>query len=148
MKVFKKIVVATDFSPASRKAFALAASLARTGGSRLFVVHILSPFETMVPDIYVSVSVMEDVRRAAKRSAQDRLARLLSGLKRTGVDARSALLEGSPFEMIVAFARARRADLVVLGTHGRSGFSKLIAGSVAERVVRLAPCPVLTVRGK
>lgn len=50
--------------------------------------------------------------------------------------------------MIVSYARSRRADLVVLGTHGRAGFSKLIAGSVAERVVRLAPCPVLTVRGK
>lgn len=89
MKLFKRIVMATDFSPASRKAFALAAGLARTHGSQLLVVHILSPFEVMVPDIYVSVSVMEDVRRAARRSAQERLTRLVAGLKRTHEDAKA-----------------------------------------------------------
>ena len=148
MKLFKRVVFATDFSPASRKAAALAARIAKSNECALFLLHILSPFEPMVPDVYVTMTVMEDVRRASRKSAQARLDRMVAQLQRSGIAAKSALLEGSPFESIVSFARTRRADLVVLGTHGRSGFSKLLAGSVAERVVRLAPCPVLTVRGK
>jgi nucleotide-binding universal stress UspA family protein len=64
-----------------------------------------------------------------------------------GVRAESLLLQGLPAEQIVRAARSKRADLVVLGTHGRSGLPRLVLGSVAERVIGLARCPVLTVRG-
>lgn len=60
----------------------------------------------------------------------------------------SLLTEGVPYERIVRAARSKRSDLIVIGTHGRTGFSRVFVGSVAERVVRLAPCPVLTVRGR
>ena len=61
---------------------------------------------------------------------------------------KAVLLEGVPYDRIARVARSKRADLIVMGTHGRSGLSKFFLGSVAERVIALAPCPVLTVRGK
>ena len=73
---------------------------------------------------------------------------LLAHARKARVRARGFLLEGAPHEEIIRFARARRVDLVVMGTHGRTGLAKLFVGSVADRVVAAAPCPVLTVRGK
>jgi len=68
--------------------------------------------------------------------------------KKAGVRAKSILLEGVPHEQIAGTARRQRADLVVMGTHGRTGLAKLFLGSVAGRVVAIAQCPVMTVRGK
>ena len=79
---------------------------------------------------------------------EQQLAKRLAKAKAAGVRARGFLLEGVPHEQIVRIAKSRRADLVVMGTHGRSGLAKLFLGSVAGRVVAAAPCPVLTVRGR
>jgi nucleotide-binding universal stress UspA family protein len=76
------------------------------------------------------------------------LERMLVRAKRAEVPAADVLLEGSPAEKIVQLAEKRRAGLIVMGTRGRTGLKKLLLGSVAERVIGLAPCPVLTIRGK
>ncbi len=68
--------------------------------------------------------------------------------KQAGVRVRSLLLEGLPHERIAQAARSKKADVVVVGTHGRTGFSRFFLGSVASRVLAVSPCPVLTVRGK
>ena len=84
----------------------------------------------------------------ARRAVEDRLARLLVRAKRAGVRAGADVREGLPADEILRAARRRRADLIVVGTHGRSGFARAVLGSVAARVVTLARCPVLTVRGR
>jgi nucleotide-binding universal stress UspA family protein len=88
--------------------------------------------------------MLADVRAAAQRQ----LDRLVTKAKRAGARAKGLLLEGVPYDRIVRAARSTRADLVVLGTHGRTGLGRVLLGSVASRVITLAPCPVLTVRAK
>ena len=83
-----------------------------------------------------------------ERDAQRRLGRLVTQARKNGVRAKGLLLAGIPHDRIVRAARSTRADLIVLGTHGRTGLGRLFLGSVAARVVTLAPCPVLTVRAK
>ena len=83
-----------------------------------------------------------------ERDAQRRLGRLVAQARKNGVRAKGLLLAGIPHDRIVRAARSTRADLIVLGTHGRTGLGRLFLGSVAARVVTLAPCPVLTVRAK
>jgi nucleotide-binding universal stress UspA family protein len=90
--------------------------------------------------------VYEDLAADTRRRAQAEMTRLVAKAKTAKVRVRGVLLDGIPHEQIVR--RARRADLVVIGTHGRTGLPRLFLGSVAARVVALAPCPVLTVRGR
>jgi nucleotide-binding universal stress UspA family protein len=89
-----------------------------------------------------------EMQSQARRAVEDRLARLLARAKRAGVRAGADVREGLPADQIGRAARRRRADLIVVGTHGRSGFARAVLGSVAARVVTLARCPVLTVRGR
>ena len=141
---FTTIVAATDFSAASEQAVNYAASLALEFGATLHLVHV-------VPDPILAAAwseayaydldkLGERLRRDAERQLADRAARI-EGI----VVTREAII-GKPASAIIEVAAHRDADLIVLGTHGRSGFSHLFMGSVAERVVRSAPCPVLTVR--
>ena len=85
-----------------------------------------------------------DTRRWVERQ----IARLVGRAKKSGVRAATAMVTGDPSAQIVRIARSTRADLIVIGTHGRRGVSKFLLGSVAERVIATAPCPVLTVRAK
>lgn len=115
-------MVATDFSPASEPALRVALEYARRLGARLHIVHVRWPGADPGPD--------------------ERLEAL--GLS-AGVPVATAVLAGAPASQIVDYARRHRATLVVIGTHGRTGISRALIGSVAERVVRTAPCPVLVV---
>jgi universal stress protein A len=146
MKI-RRILHPTDFSPASGPAFKLALELARNRAA-LLLLHVLPPVP-LVPDVYVAATVYERLRLAQEQSARKRLDRLRRKAAAAGVRA-SALLRdsSSPPAEIVRVARAQRVDIIVMGTHGRGGFAKMFLGSVAERVVRTATRPVLTVRGK
>jgi nucleotide-binding universal stress UspA family protein len=124
MKV-REVLLATDFSAASEAAGQAARDLARQSGGTLHLVHVVRPV-------------------TAPGDAAEQLTRLATALGE-GVAVRTALLSGHTAREIIAFARDKRVDLIVLGTHGRTGVSRAILGSVAENVVRLAPCPVLTV---
>ena len=84
----------------------------------------------------------------ATTAARKRLVALVVRARAAGAKATVTILEGSPAERIVHTARARRADLIVMGTRGRTGLSRFLLGSVASRVISMSPCPVLTVRGK
>jgi nucleotide-binding universal stress UspA family protein len=146
MKI-RRILHPTDFSPASGPAFKLALELARNRAA-LLLLHVLPPVP-LVPDVYVAATVYERLRLAQEQSARKRLDRLRRKAAAAGVRA-SALLRdsSSPPAEIVRVARAQRVDIIAMGTHGRGGFAKMFLGSVAERVVRTATRPVLTVRGK
>jgi nucleotide-binding universal stress UspA family protein len=101
-----------------------------------------------IGDGFVSAKTYDALEAGARRDAQRRLSALLAKAKKAGVRARSILLEGVAYDQIARIARSRRADLMVMGTHGRTGVSRFFMGSVAERVIPLARCPVLTVRGR
>lgn len=138
----------TDFSRASGAAFARAVAMARADRAELLVVHVLTPVLPMVGDGYVSAKVYEEMEASARTAGRKHLDGLVAKAKRAGVRTRALLLEGVPYERIVRAAKTQRADLVVMGTHGRTGLARFFLGSVAERVVAMAGCPVLTVRGK
>lgn len=148
MAGIRRIVHASDFSPASRAAFAKALELAKTNRAELLVVHVLAPVVPVVGEGYISPSTYQEMEASARAWARKRLAALVARARKAGGRAKAVLLEGVAHEQIVRVARARRADLLVVGTHGRSGLARFFLGSVAGRVVATATSPVLTVRGR
>lgn len=147
MPAFRHVVHATDFSPASRAAFARALALARASRARLTVVHVLAPVVPVGGEGFVLPDTYQKLEAAGRAAARKQLDRLVARARRAGVRAAGLLCTGLPHAEIVRAARARGADLLVVGTHGRTGLARLFLGSVAARVVALAPMPVLTVRG-
>jgi universal stress protein A len=148
MRAFRRILHPTDFSSASRSALARAIDLARQNRASLVIVHALAPLILPLGDGFVSSGTYEALDRRAHEQARKQLTRLVAQTSKRGVRATALLVDGVPHEQIPRIARRRRADLIVIGTHGRSGLSRVLLGSVAERVIRLAPCPVLTVRSR
>jgi nucleotide-binding universal stress UspA family protein len=146
MRLYRRILHPTDFSRASRPAFERAVKLARQEGAELLIVHVMVPPAPFVGNGYVSPKTYEDLEAAARKSAESQLKAVLARANKAGARAKAILTEGIPVEQIVRAAKGKRADLIVIGTHGRTGFSRFFLGSVAERVVQLASCPVLTVR--
>jgi nucleotide-binding universal stress UspA family protein len=146
-RAFRRILHPSDFSPASRPAFRKALELAKASRAPLLVVHVLPVFP-MLPDAYIAASTYDELLRGQRTSAQKQLDRLVRTARAAGVRASGILLDfGVPAERITRLARSRRADVIVMGTHGRTGLTRALLGSVAARVVATATCPVLTVRG-
>jgi nucleotide-binding universal stress UspA family protein len=140
-----RILHATDFSPASRAAFAKAVSLARKDRAELVVAHVLPPVIPAV-DGYLTADVYRKLEEAARRFGKKKLDALVAKARKAGARARGVLLEGVAHEAIVR--AGRRADMIVMGTHGRTGLARVVLGSVASRVVSHAKTPVLTVSGR
>jgi nucleotide-binding universal stress UspA family protein len=145
MKRIRNILMATDFSSASRTAFRRALDLAAANRATLWIGHVVPAVPgTMsgdpLPRMYREMDLF------VRRDAEKHLRALAKAATRAGVRARTLLLHGVAHEAIRRAARVRHADLVVLGTHGRTGAARFFVGSIAARVVATAPCPVLTVR--
>ena len=136
----------SDFSSGSDAAFKKAIDMAKASRAELLVAHVISPIEPVSGEEYIP-QMYEDIRASNRAWASKQLDRLVAKAKKSGVRATALLAEGVAHEQIVRLAKTKRADLVVMGTRGRSGLAKLFLGSVAGRVVSAAPCPVLTVRG-
>jgi nucleotide-binding universal stress UspA family protein len=144
----RRIMHPSDFSPASQAAFAKAVDMAKASRAELTIVHVLSAVMPVPGDGYISPKVYDEIAASTRAWAQKQLDRRVAKAKAAGVRAKGMLMDGVAHEQIIRAAKAKRADLLVLGTHGRSGLAKLFIGSVAGRVVSAAPCPVLTVRGR
>src|SRR5262245_3689491 len=144
----RRILHPTDFSRASNAAFAKAIEMARGNKAALLLAHVLTPVAPIVGDGYVSPQLYADIEASAKAEAQKRLGMLIAKARKAGVRAKVLLLEGVPHEQITRAACSKRVDVVVLGTHGRTGLARFFLGSVASRVIASATVPVLTVRGK
>ena len=147
-KTFRRILHPSDFSSASAPAFARALDLARSTRAELILLHVIDDVLPLGPDGYVSPSTWEQLQRSSREYARKGLDRLTARAARAGVRARAVVAEGSAPQQIVRTARARGADLIVMGTHGRGAVAKFFLGSVAERVIATAGCPVLTVRAR
>lgn len=148
MPGFRRILFATDFSKASGKAFKTAVAMAKANHAQLTIVHVVVPFTPVVPEQFLEAQTWELIDREARRWSQQQLRKLTDRARAGGARAVGLLLEGDPAQRITRAARATRADLLVVGTHGRSGLTKFLVGSVAARILASAPCPVVTVRGK
>jgi len=145
---FTRILVPTDFGTASESAVACAKDLAAKFNARLLLLHIVEdPTATGVwmPEVYIAASA--ELRDTLLRDARQKLESALTAEERARFIASTEVRTGTAAEAIGAFAREKGIDLIVMGTHGRRGLAHMFLGSVAERVVRTAPCPVLTVRG-
>lgn len=139
MLPFKTILFATDFSPASKVAFEVASALARDYRARVVAVHVVEPQTIGFTEFGSYVGPEENPGEAMT---------MLRSLKAPSstVTMEYRLLEGDPAAVIVETAAEAEADIVVMGTHGRTGLTRLVMGSVAEEVLRRSSCPVLTVR--
>jgi universal stress protein A len=139
----KLILVPTDFSAHAERALDYACELAAKLGATVHLVHAVAappaPLQVALTKDMISNLVMEH-REALEKLAEPRRANVQLGPGTVEV--------GDPRDTIVATAQSLRADLIVMGTHGRRGLSRVMMGSVAEDVMRHAPCPVLTVRAK
>jgi nucleotide-binding universal stress UspA family protein len=135
----RKILHPTDFSESARPAFELACALARDYSAALVVAHVVPSTHVFAPDGIAVAFPPEEPYEVRARLARVRPAE-------GGIDVEHRLLEGDPAEMILKLALDADADVIVMGTHGATGLTRLLVGSVAESVLRKAPCPVLTVR--
>jgi len=137
----QKILVATDFSEGGDEALTQAMEMAATTRAAIELVHVIVPSEEFAYD-----SVHFDLAPGALYLSIDRrLSERADRVKAAGLASTTKILEGSAVAEITQRARSIDADLIVVGTHGRTGLNRAMMGSVAERVVRRASCPVLTV---
>jgi nucleotide-binding universal stress UspA family protein len=144
----RRILHATDFSLASRRAFETALVLARRNGAELLLLHVAPVPAPLLEDAYLSAQSYQKALTEGRRAAQKRLDALRRRARQRGVRATALVLDGIAFQEIPRAAQRRQVDLVVIGTHGRTGFRRLLMGSVARRVIGLTRCPVMTVPGR
>jgi nucleotide-binding universal stress UspA family protein len=141
--MFERILCATDFSDTAETAWGLACELARVHRAELVLVHVFVELP-VYPE--VAVSTIQKVWEEQRLWVEQQLAERVEAATARGLTARYLLRTGTAPEEIARITTDEGADLVVVGTHGRTGINRLLIGSVAERVVRIAPCPVLTVK--
>ena len=146
--MMRRVLHPTDFSTASSAALRKAIEMTKADRGTLLLLHVLSPIVPVAGEGYIPPKVYEELVTSGRAWAQKQLNRRVAQARAAGVRATGFLLEGVVDDRIVKFARSKRADLLVMGTHGRSGIKRLLLGSVAGRVVAAATCPVLTVRGR
>jgi len=143
--LFRRIVAPTDFSECAKEAWDLAQRVAAELHSELVLVHVF-----VEPPLYGEPPLTPDrtwqVFEEARKWVEQELEKWAAHPRAKGTVARTLIRTGAPAEEIVALATEERADLIIMGTHGRSGVTRMLLGSVAERVIRLAASPVLIVR--
>jgi len=142
MKPIKTILVPTDFSDCSDGAMQTAAMIARTFRAEILLVHVIQPYAYGMTETFNLV----DHYTALKTIAGPMLDEARKRLSKQGVTVKTDLLTGAAHSEILEKARRSKTDLIVMGTRGRGGLKRALIGSVAERVVRHAHCPVLVVR--
>ena len=142
----KTILHPTDFSESSSYALGYAISFAKEFKAKLYLLHVIEPVSTMfyldVSKAPPAVDAMTDIQNHAQRALEE----VLPPEVRDTISTEYAIRGGAPFVEIIRYAKEIEADMIVCGSHGRTGLKHMIFGSVAENVVRHSPCPVLSVR--
>ena len=141
MATIKRILVPTDLSQLSQVAFDYAATFAKHHRATIYLVHVMEPAPAMVPTaLGISTDAFEKRMVKEASAALDRLA------QRFGKNVKPVLRRGNVAQELLKAAKSTKANLIVMSTHGRSGIGHVLVGSVAEKIVRQARCPVLTVK--
>jgi nucleotide-binding universal stress UspA family protein len=140
-----KILHPTDFSECATAAQAVAVDLARKLDAELVLVQVLVE-APLYSEGFISRRQVQTVYDAQRKWSEETLEARAEQLCQSGIKTSWRVQMGAPYEEIVRTAEEEHAGMIVMGTHGRSGLNRALLGSVAERVIRLAPCPVLTVR--
>lgn len=152
MKDFRTLLLATDFSDCSQKAREVACQLADKFDAQLHVIHVIHKMAVEVPDFGMGLAFpgyLENIPETKKKlsdKAQEQLAKELEENWKASHRATYSIRFGVPDEEIVEYANSNNVDMIVIGTHGRSGLPHILLGSVAERVIHRASCPVVTVK--
>ena len=147
MKPIRQVLCATDFSTTSRRALDAATAFAKSSNATLTILHVLAP-PIVAPEQYLDAATMARIDKRGREWSIAELQKLSKRATRAGVETTLLVRHGDPADQIVRASRTAKADLIVTGTHGRRGWKRIFLGSVAQRVVALASCPVVTVRGK
>lgn len=142
----ERVLCPVDFSEFSTRAYDYAYSIARHYGAKLLVEHVVQPLQAAYPFYGFAEMTLQDTWSHLTADAETGLQELVRLHQRNGLQAECFVRQGFPWEAILTFAEERSADLIVMGTHGRRGLDRLTMGSVTERVLRKAHCPVLAVR--
>jgi universal stress protein A len=141
----RRILAPTDFSELSKQGLKSALELAEAFVAKLLLLYVVEPppypVEGIVPS-HLGATMLDDLERQATND----LAQMLSETQASNMDVARRVVVGIPYRKIVDVAEEEKIDLIVMTTHGRTGLSHLVMGSVAEKIVRTAPCPVLTIR--
>jgi universal stress protein A len=143
--MFAKILVPADFSEYTESILNCAAAIARRFGSSMHLLHVVPNMDYFTPyESFMAAENMVEVQKGIEAEVEKDLQRVAD--KITGVPVTRAIRTGVAFIEIIDYVRAEGIELVVMGTHGRGGLEHILIGSVAEKVVRKSPCPVLTIR--
>jgi nucleotide-binding universal stress UspA family protein len=148
MTKIQKIVCPVDFSHCAQQALNYAQDLAKTFNAELSVVHAYEDPAAYVTPMPMSgyVGPGAELLLELRKQLEVRLGECKVAVEKSGVNVRTELLEGTPYRVVLDWAKEWGADLIVIGTHGHTGLTHALLGSVTERVVRMATCPVLTIR--
>jgi nucleotide-binding universal stress UspA family protein len=145
----KKILCPTDFSLPSYEALKIAVEIAQHFGAELWVMHVIPPLPSPVPvadSTFVPSFDLPLYQQELTSSSENALKAVIAERVPPGLTAHPVLTPGDPAQEIILAAEEQKIDLIVIATHGHTGWGRLLFGSVAEKVVRLAPCPVLTIK--
>ena len=145
MFTVSSILVPTDFSENAQKALDLAKEIARGTNATLHLIHVVEPVVYPADWSYAQVG-FADLERELEANTKKELNGLADALQKEGYRVETAVLRGRASEEICAYAKAHNNSIVAIGTHGRGGLEHFLFGSTTERVLRKAPCPVLSVR--
>ncbi len=142
----KHFLIPHDFSPYADQAVSYAIDLAKALHANVTLLHIIQslPLAVGIGDASAALadSYLQDLENTANQSMEEARRRV----KQAGLQCDAIVLHGVPFQTIIEVAGDKHIDLIIMGTHGRTGLTHVLMGSVAEKVVRLAPCPVLVIR--
>lgn len=149
MLTWNKIIYPTDFSSAAEAAFDTAQRLARDSESLLLIVHVVEPVVaatpgTVAPPVTLGGTDLSDTQQQAIDEAREELQKVVPSDPAIRFEHR--LIDGLASDGILNLVDEEQADLIIMGTHGRTGLKRLLMGSIAEKIVRHASCPVLTLR--
>lgn len=146
MIAIRRVLAPTDFSDSSAPAVRYAAEVAEKFGAELVLLHVVQDLTLVVPDVMMPLPVAAPAVEDMVSGAKAGIAKMVEKLGFQKLAPKAEVRIGAPAAEIVAAAADLKADLLCIGTHGRTGLAHFLLGSVAERIVRHAPCPVLTVR--